>query len=218
MIKTQTYCMGFRALATMTGLIALLLTNSCKDVTYDWERYRIAATPKVTINTEKSALPTYQTANVSFFNLADPNYATEQEFEWTLDYYDANGRAHARSIDVYVSFNRRESTPPPYPIVLSLAGVWPNIRQFPLPSTITSRDLLLETVTEFPKTFTFTPAELAAITGIELSTVEPNDYFLFKFAITQADGTRIVQFQDNACDESRGEPCDCRTGVRFKRQ
>jgi len=197
---------------------ALLLANSCKDVTYDWEKYRIAATPKATINIDKSALPTYQTANVSFFNMADPGFATEQEFEWTLDYYDADGRAKAQSIDVYVSFNKRESTPPAYPITLSLAEVWPNIRQFPLPSTIRSTDQFFETVTEFPKTFSHTPAELAAIVGIDLDTVEPNDYFLFKFAITQADGTRIVQFQDNACDESRGEPCDCRTGVRFKNQ
>ncbi|WP_090604595.1 hypothetical protein [Parapedobacter koreensis] len=193
-----------------------LLANSCKDVDYDWEQFKIAATPKVTINIEKSALPTYQTANVSFFNMADADYATTQEFEWTLDYYDAGGRVHAQSIDVYVSFNKRESSPPAYPITLSLAGVWPNIRQFPLPSTIRSSDMLYETVTEFPKTFNHTPAELAEIVGIDLDTVEPNDYFLFKFAITMTDGTRLVQFQDNACDESRGEPCDCRTGVRFK--
>lgn len=196
--------------------IAAWMANACKDVTYDWEKFRLAATPKVTINIEKSALPTYQTANVSFFNMADPDYATTQEFEWTLDYYDAGGRAHAQSIDVYISFNKRESSPPSYPITLSLAGVWPNIRQFPLPSTIGSNDKLLETVTEFPKIFRHTPAELAELTGIDLDTVEPNDYLLFKFAINMTDGTRLVQFQDNACDESRGEPCDCRTGVRFK--
>lgn len=197
-------------------LSVVFLTNSCKDVEYDWENYQIAATPKVTINISKSALPTYQTANVSFFNMADPGFATDQEFEWTLDYYDADGRVSAQSIEVYISFNKRESSPPAYPITLSLAGVWPNIRQFPLPSTIGSNDELFEVVTEFPKTYTHTPAELAEIVGIDLDTVEPNDYFLFKFAITMADGTRIVQFQDNACDESRGEPCDCRTGVRFK--
>ncbi|MBK1441712.1 hypothetical protein JHJ32_17060 [Parapedobacter sp. ISTM3] len=204
--------------ALIYSLIAVTAwaANSCKDVDYDWEQFKIAATPKVTINIEKSALPTYQTANVSFFNMATPDYATAQEFEWTLDYYDADGRVHAQSIDVYISFNRRESSPPTYPITLSLAGVWPNIRQFPLPSTIRSTDMLYETVTEFPKTFSHTPAELAEIVGIDLDTVEPNDYFLFKFAITMTDGTRLVQFQDNACDESRGEPCDCRTGVRFK--
>jgi len=196
--------------------VSASLANSCKDVDYDWEQYKIAATPKVTINTDKSALPTYQTANVSFFNLADPDFATSQEFEWTLDYYDAGGRVQAESIEVYISFNRAESSSPAYPITLSLAGVWPNIRQFPLPSTIRSTDMLYEVVTEFPKTYTHTPVQLAEIVGIDLDTVEPNDYFLFKFAITMSDGTRIVQFQDNACDESRGEPCDCRTGVRFK--
>ena len=196
--------------------VSASLANSCKDVDYDWEQYKIAATPKVTINTDKSALPTYQTANVSFFNLADPDFATSQEFEWTLDYYDAGGRVQAESVEVYISFNRAESSPPAYPITLSLAGVWPNIRQFPLPSTIRSTDMLYEVVTEFPKTYTHTPVQLAEIVGIDLDTVEPNDYFLFKFAITMSDGTRIVQFQDNACDESRGEPCDCRTGVRFK--
>ncbi|MGK6353005.1 hypothetical protein [Parapedobacter sp. DT-150] len=201
---------------SLLAIAAAFLVNSCKDVEYDWENFKIAATPKVTINIEKSALPTYQTANVSFFNMADPDYATNQEFEWTLDYYNADGRVQAESIEVYVSFNRRESSPPAYPITLSLAGVWPNIRQFPLPSTIRSSDMLYEVVTEFPKTFSHTPAELAELVGIDLDTVEPNDYFLFKFAITMTDGTRIVQFQDNACDESRGEPCDCRTGVRFK--
>lgn len=201
----------------MAGIVSLL-TNSCKDVHYDWENFKIAATPKVTINTDKSALPTFQTANTAFFNMADDNYENSQEFEWTLDYYDAGGRVQAQSIDVYVSFNRRESSPPAYPITLSLAGVWPNIRQFPLPSTIRNTDLLYETVTAFPKTFSHTPAQLAEIVGIDLATVQPNDYFLFKFAITMADGTRLVQFQDNACDESRGEPCDCRTGVRFKNQ
>lgn len=192
--------------------------NSCKDVTYDWEDYRIAATPKVTINVEKSALLTYQNANISFFNMAVPDYQDTQQFEWTLDYYNADGRVTATSIEVYVSFNRRESSPPAYPITFSQAGVWPNIRQFPLPSTIGNNDNLYETVTTFPKTYNFTPAQLAEITGINLATVNVNDYFLFKFAITMSDGTRLVQFQDNACDESRGEPCDCRTGVRFKNQ
>ncbi len=203
------------------GLYTVLLMASwamggCKDVDYDWEKFKLAATPKVTINVERSALPTFENANVSFFNMADPDYASNQTFEWTLDYYDAGGRVHAESIEVYVTFNKRETSPPPYPIITSLAGVWPNIRQFPLPSTIGGNDKLYEVVTEFPKTFSHTPAELAEIVGIDLDTVEPNDYFLFKFAITMTDGTRLVQFQDNACDESRGEPCDCRTGVRFK--
>ncbi len=209
---------NYRAWGGLLIALGALLVNSCKDVTYDWENYKIAATPKVTINTAKSALPTFETANVSFFNMADPDYATSQEFEWTLSYYDAGGRVHAQSIEVYISFNQRESSPPAYPITLSLAEVWPNIRQFPLPSTIRSTEMLYETVTQFPKTFSHTPAQLAEIVGIDLATVEPNDYFLFKFAITMTDGTRIVQFQDNACDESRGEPCDCRTGVRFKNQ
>jgi len=45
-----------------------------------------------------------------------------------------------------------------------------------------------------------------------------NDYFLFKFILNLADGRRIVTFFNNICDEARGEPGDCRVGVRFKKQ
>ncbi|MDR7130624.1 hypothetical protein J2X69_002980 [Algoriphagus sp. 4150] len=194
----------------------ILAMGSCKTVDYDYENFIYAATPRVTLNTEVSALPTFQTAKVSFFNLADPEYATSQQFEWELSYYDAEGRAPVSEIEVYVSFNRREGNVPVYPIVLSLAEVEPNERQFPLPSSIRSTDMLYERVTEFPKSYSFTATELAEITGTDLSTVQVNDYFLFKFIVTMADGTRIVQYNDNSCDESRGELCDCRVGVRFK--
>ena len=115
-----------------------------------------------------------------------------------------------------MSFNKRESNTPVYPIVLSLAEVQPNEHQFPLPSTITTKDILYEKVTEFPKEYSFTARELADITGTDLGSVAVNDYFLFKFIVVMEDGTRIVQYNDNACDESRGELCDCRVGVRFK--
>ncbi|REA63467.1 hypothetical protein DSL64_03200 [Dyadobacter luteus] len=198
-------------------LILAVMIDSCKNVTYDWENFTTAATPKVTVNIEKSALPTVQTGKVSFFNMKDPEFATKQQFEWTLDYNDFD-RTTVQSIEVYLSYNRRESSPPAYPIVFSLAGVYPSIRQFPLPSTVLATDKLFETVTTFPKTFTHTPAELAAFTGTNLSQVSVNDYFLFKFILTMGDGRRIVQYQENGCDESRGEPCDCRVGVRFKNQ
>lgn len=198
-------------------LFATIIIDSCKSVTYDWENFTTAATPKVTVNIDKSALPTVQTGKVSFFNMKDPEFATKQRFEWTLDYNDFD-RTTVQSIEVYLSYNRRESSPPAYPIVFSLAGVYPSIRQFPLPSTVLATDKLFETVTTFPKTFTHTPAELAAFTGTNLSQVSVNDYFLFKFILTMGDGRRIVQYQENGCDESRGEPCDCRVGVRFKNQ
>lgn len=196
--------------------IAALLMFSCKIVDYEWEDFKYAATPKVTLNVEASALPTFQTAKVSFFNLADPNYATSQKFEWSLDFYDAEGRANVKEIEVYLSFNRKEGTPPVFPIILSLAKVQPNERQFPLPSVIRSTDKLFEKVNSFPKSYSFTAQELATFTGTDLSTVNVNDYFLFKFIVIMEDGTRIVQYNDNSCDESRGEPCDCRVGVRFK--
>lgn len=194
----------------------LLAIAGCKTVDYDHENFVYAATPRVTLNTETSALPTFQTAKASFFNMADPEFATSQLFEWELSYYDAEGRAPVSEIEVYVSFNRKEGNIPVYPIVLSLAEVQPNERQFPLPSSIKSTDILYERVTEFPKSYSFTATELAEITGTDLSTVEVNDYFLFKFIVTMTDGTRIVQYNDNSCDESRGELCDCRVGVRFK--
>ncbi|MCE7054651.1 hypothetical protein LZF95_08190 [Algoriphagus sp. AGSA1] len=194
----------------------ILAIGSCKTVDYDYEDFIYAATPRVTLNTEASALPTYQTAKASFFNMADPEFATNQLFEWELSYYDAEGRAPVSEIEVYVSFNRREGNVPVYPIVLSLAEVQPNERQFPLPSSVRATDILYERVTEFPKSYSFTATELAEITETDLSTVQVNDYFLFKFIVTMEDGTRIVQYNDNSCDESRGELCDCRVGVRFK--
>lgn len=197
-------------------LFISFIVFSCKTVDYEWENFKYAATPKVTINVNKSPLPTFQTAKVVFFNLADPNFATNQVFEWDLDYYDAEGRAQVSEIEVYLGFYRREGTPPVFPVVLSPALVQPNERQFPLPSTVRNTDRLFEKVTSFPKKYSFTAEQLAAFTNTDLSTVNVNDYFLFKFIVTMADGTRIVQYNDNSCDESRGEPCDCRTGVRFK--
>ncbi|MCH7410159.1 hypothetical protein MM239_12190 [Belliella sp. DSM 111904] len=194
----------------------ICLASACKTVDYDWEDFKYAPTPKVTLDVESSALPTFASAKVSFFNMASPDYATSQTFNWTLDFYDAEGRAGVQAIEVFVSFNRREGVPPVYPIVLSLAQVHPTERQFPLPSMIRPTDRFYERVTEFPKTYSFTPSELAALTEINLSTVAVNDYFLFKFIVIMEDGTRIVQYNDNSCDESRGELCDCRVGVRFK--
>ncbi len=194
----------------------ILAVSACKTVDYDHENFMYAAAPKVTLNTEVSALPTFQTAKVSFFNLADPDFAENQRFEWELSYYDADGRAEVSEIEVYVSFNRRESNVPVYPIALSLANVQPNERQFPLPSSIRASDILFERVRSFPKSYSFTPQELADLTGIDLSTVGINDYFLFKFVVVMTNGTRIVQYNENSCDESRGELCDCRVGVRFK--
>lgn len=194
----------------------ILVLFSCKTVDYDWENFVFTATPKVTVNIGKSALPTFQTAKVSFFNLADPDFATNQEFEWELDYYDAEGRAKPMDIEVYVNFFRSESTAPVYPIVLSLAEVFPTQPQFPLPSRITSSDILYDKVTSFPKSYTFTPQQLAEITGTDLSTVRVNDYFLFKFIVTMEDGSQIVMFDPKSCDETRGELCDCRVGARFK--
>jgi hypothetical protein len=198
--------------------LSMLALAACKTVDYEYETFQYAATPRVTINTESSALPTYQTANVTFFNMNDPEFATTQKFEWELSYYDADGRAPVKEIEVYVSFNKRESNVPVYPIILSLAQVQPNDRQFPLPSRITSSDMLYETVSSFPKSYSFTAQELADITGTNLETVAVNDYFLFKFVVIMQDGTRIIQYNDNSCDESRGELCDCRVGVRFKNQ
>lgn len=198
--------------------LSMLALAGCKTVDYDYETFQYSATPDVTVNTASSALPTYESANVSFFNMKDPTYATSQKFEWELSFYDAEGRAPVKEIEVYISFNKRENNVPVYPIVLSLAQVHPNSAQFPLPSRITSADKLYETVSTFPKTYSFTAQQLADITGTNLSTVAVNDYFLFKFVVTMEDGTRIVQYDNNSCDESRGELCDCRIGVRFKNQ
>lgn len=196
---------------------SLMAFSSCSEKAYEWEAYEYTAVPVVSVNTAKSALPTVGSANVSFFNLKDPNVANQQ-FEFTLNWEGFN-RETASSIEVYVSFNKKESSVPAYPIVINYPGnQYPNIYQFPLPSIVGKNDKLFETVTSFPKTYTFTAAQLAAATGTNLSTVAVNDYFLFKFIVNLNDGRRIVTFFNNICDESRGEPGDCRVGVRFKNQ
>jgi hypothetical protein len=195
----------------LPGLLA------CKKVHYEWENYTYTAVPTVTIDTTKSALPTRQTAKVAFFNLKDPNLASEQ-FSYVLN-FEALGTTGVKSIEVYSSFNKAEASVPAYPIVISYPGnQYPNIAQFPLPSIVGANDKLYDTVTEFPKTYTFTAAQLATITGTDLSTVKINDYFLFKFILNLNDGRRIVSYFNNVVDEARGEPGDCRTGVRFKSQ
>lgn len=198
------------------ALLGLLALTSCKNVDYEWENYSYTAVPIVTLDTAKSALPTRQTAKVSFFNLNDPNLANEQ-FGFTLDWQGFN-LATVASIEVYVSFNKAESSPPAYPIVISYPGnLYPNIYQFPLPSVVKEEDKFYETTSTFPKTFTFTASELASLTGVNLSSVANNDYILFKFIVNLTDGRRILTFFNNVCDESRGEPGDCRVGVRFKK-
>jgi len=190
---------------------------SCKTEDYEWENWTYTAVPIVQVNTAKSALPTQQTGNVSFFNLKDPNVAN-QEFEFTLD-WEGFDRVEVSSIEVYVNYTAHTGTAPLYPIAISSPGnQYPSQSQFPLPSTVGTSDKLYETVTTFPKTYTLTAGQLAQITGTNLSTVKANDYFLFKFILNLSDGRRIVGFQDNVCDESRGEPGDCRVGVRFKNQ
>jgi hypothetical protein len=195
----------------LLGLVA------CKKVHYEWQDYTYTAVPTVMIDTAKSALPTRQAAKVVFFNLKDPNLANEQ-FSFTLN-WEALGTTGVKSIEVYSSFNRAEASVPGYPIVISSPGnQYPNIAQFPLPSIVGTNDQLYETVTSFPKTYTFTAAQLASMTGTTLSSVKINDYFLFKFILNLNDGSRIVTFFNNIVDESRGEPGDCRTGARFKSQ
>jgi hypothetical protein len=190
---------------------------ACKKVHYEWENYTYTAVPTVSIDTAKSALPTRQSAKVVFFNLKDPNLASEQ-FSFTLN-WEALGTSGVKSIEVYSSFNRAESSVPAYPIVISYPGnQYPNIAQFPLPSIVGANDKLFDTVMQFPKTYNFTAADLASITGISLSDVKVNDYFLFKFILNLNDGRRIVTFFNNIVDEARGEPGDCRTGARFKSQ
>ncbi len=195
----------------------LLGLSACKKVHYEWEDYTYTAVPIVTIDTTKTASPTVtrQTAKVSFFNLKDANLANEQ-FSFSLK-WEGFGKAEVKSIEVYTSFNKAESSVPAYPIVISSPGnQYPNIAQFPLPSLVGTNDKLLETVTTFPKTYTYTAAQLATLNGVALSSAAVNDYFLFKFILNLTDGRRIVTFFNNICDESRGEPGDCRTGVRFK--
>lgn len=195
----------------------LLALSACKKVDYEWEDYTYTALPLVTVDTAMSALPTRQTAKVSFFNLRDPNVAN-QRFSFTLDWI-GYGKATVASIEVYNSFNKAESSVPAYPIVMSYpGGMYPNIAQFPLPGNLNAADKLYETVTTFPKTYTFTAAQLATLAGINLSSVAVNDYFIFKFVLNLTDGRRIAAYFSNVADESRNEFGDPRTGVRFKNQ
>jgi len=195
----------------------LLALSACKKVDYEWEDYTYTALPLVTVDTAMSALPTRQTAKVSFFNLRDPNVAN-QRFSFTLDWV-GYGKATVASIEVYNSFNKAESSVPAYPIVMSYpGGMYPNIAQFPLPGNLNATDKLYETVTTFPKTYTFTAAQLATLAGINLSSVAVNDYFIFKFVLNLTDGRRIAAYFSNVADESRNEFGDPRTGVRFKNQ
>ncbi|SFD14101.1 hypothetical protein SAMN05518672_101681 [Chitinophaga sp. CF118] len=201
----------------VTILIISLGLPACKKEHYEWEDYQYTAVPVVTIDTTKTALPTRQAGKVAFFNLKDTNVAN-QEFAFSLDWVGFD-KATVTSIEVYTTYNKAESSVPPYPLVISSPGnQYTSIAQFPLPSIVGSGELLYETVTTFPKTFSFTAAQLAAINNVDLSTVKTNDYFLFKFILNLGDGSRIVSFYNNICDEARGEPGDCRVGVRFKNQ
>jgi hypothetical protein len=205
----QSFIIGFS--------ILLISLTSCKKEHYEWEDYKYTAVPTVQVNTAKSALPTVQAAKVSFFNLKDANVANQQ-FEFTLN-WEGFQKETVTSIEVYLGFNKKEASPPAYPIVISSPGnQYPNIFQFPLPSIVGTNDKLYETVTTFPKTYTFTAGQLATFTGVNLNSVVVNDYFLFKFIVNLADGRRIVTFFNNIADESRGEPGDVRVGVRFKNQ
>ncbi|GEP92619.1 hypothetical protein SAMN05660909_04562 [Chitinophaga terrae (ex Kim and Jung 2007)] len=195
----------------------LLFGIACKKVKYEWENYTYTAVPVVTIDTTKTALPTKQTGKVAFFNLKDPDVASQQ-FAFTLS-WEGFGKETVTSIEVYNSYNKAEASVPAYPLVISTPGnIYPNIAQFPLPSIVGSNDHLYETVTTFPKTYSFTAAQLADMNHVNLANVGVNDYFLFKFILNLADGRRIVTFFNNICDEARGEPGDCRVGVRFKKQ
>lgn len=197
-------------------VIALVFLSSCKTKTYDWENFSYTAVPVVKVNTAKSALPTVSTANTTFFNLNDVNVANE-EFEYTLT-WEGFGLAEVTSIDVYLGFNLAETSPPAYPILISQpGGLYPDRVQYPLPSRVSSGDKLYKTVTTFPTTITMTAAQLAAFTGTNLAVVKQNDYFLFKFIVKLKDGRQIVGFQENVCDETRGEIGDCRVGARFRR-
>ncbi|WP_232539129.1 hypothetical protein [Chitinophaga tropicalis] len=202
-------------------IVAILIISlgipSCKKANYEWEDYQYTAVPVVTIDTTKTALPTRQAGKVAFFNLKGPDVAS-QEFAFSLDWQGFN-KASVTSIEVYTSYNKAESSVPAYPLVISSPGnQYTNIAQFPLPSIVGTKDKLYETVTTFPKAYSFTAAELAALNNVNLSAVAVNDYFLFKFILNLSDGRRIVTFFNNICDESRGEPGDCRVGVRFKNQ
>lgn len=197
--------------------ILMICVGACKKAHYEWEDYQYTGVPIVTIDTTKSALATRQAGKVVFFNKKDVNLASQQ-FSFTLEWAGFN-KVTVTSIEVYNSYNKAESSVPAYPLVISSPGnQYTNIAQFPLPSIVGTNDHLYETVTEFPKTFNFTAAELAALNNVDLSAVAVNDYFLFKFIVNLSDGRRVVTFYNNICDESRGEPGDCRVGVRFKNQ
>ncbi|MBP1652516.1 MAG: hypothetical protein H6Q26_2673 [Bacteroidetes bacterium] len=197
--------------------ILMICVGACKKAHYEWEDYQYTGVPIVTIDTTKSALATRQAGKVVFFNKKDADLATQQ-FSFTLEWAGFN-KVTVTSIEVYNSYNKAESSVPAYPLVISSPGnQYTNIAQFPLPSIVGTNDHLYETVTEFPKTFNFTAAELAALNNVDLSAVAVNDYFLFKFIVNLSDGRRVVTFYNNICDESRGEPGDCRVGVRFKNQ
>lgn len=200
------------------SLLIVVLLDACKTEEYVWENWSYTAVPFVAVNTAKSALPTVATANTSFFDLSAANLAS-QEFEYVLR-WEGFGRAEVNSIEVYLGFYKAAATGnPAYPIVISQpGGLYPSVTQFPLPSRVGTADKLYETVTQFPKTFTVTAAQMATFTGTNLSTVAQNDYFLFKFILNLKDGRRIVGFQENVCDEARGEVGDCRVGVRFRRK
>lgn len=197
-------------------MVLVMVLHSCKTKSYDWENYTFTAVPVVKVNTAKSALPTVSTANTSFFNLSDPNLAGEV-FEFTLN-WEGFGKAEVSSIDVYLGYNLAETSPPAYPITISQpGGQYPSGIQYPLPSRVASGDKLYQTVTTFPATFTVTAAQMAAFTGTNLAVAKQNDNFLFKFIVNLKDGRQIVGFQENVCDESRGEIGDCRVGVRFRK-
>lgn len=199
-------------------LLGILALDACKTENYVWENWSYTAVPLVAVNTTKSVLPTVSTANTSFFALGEADLAN-QVFEYTLK-WEGFGKAEVNSIEVYLGFNKAPATGnPAYPIILSQpGGVYPSVTQFPLPSRVGAADKLYETVTQFPKTFTVTAGQLATFTGVNLSSVAPNDYFLFKFILNLKDGRRIAGFQENVCDEARGEVGDCRVGVRFRRR
>lgn len=199
-------------------LLLFVLLDACKTEDYVWENWAYTAVPLVAVNTAKSALPTVATSNTSFFDLGATNIGA-QEFEYVLR-WEGFGKAEVQSIDVFLGFVKAPATGnPAYPIVLSQpGGKYPSVTQFPLPSRVGTTDKLYATVTEFPKTFTVTAAQLAAFTGTNLSSVVQNDYFVFKFMLTLKDGRRIEGFQENVCDEARGEVGDCRVGVRFRRR
>jgi hypothetical protein len=203
------------------SLIMLLGFNSCKTKDYAWESWTVTAVPVVTVNTSKSALNVPVTANTSFVkipkpdSLFDPTIANA-EFEYTLN-WEGFGKVQVSSIEVYLGFNRAESNPPAYPVPISQpGGLYPSAVQFPLPSRVRATDKLFATVTQFPTTYTLTVGEMAAFTGTDISTIRQNDNFLFKFIINHTDGRRTVGYQENVCDETRGEPGDCRVGVRFR--